>query len=104
MKCSVNVTKNAKALSCTVCNIWCHQKCIVPEMNDEIYAYFASAKEQFGSSGWSCVSCNSAYKKLTGIVTELQKKVTCAEGNIEKNATNIKQQGLRVTYSIRKQG
>ena len=35
-------------------------------------------------------------QKLMGIVTELQKKVTCAEGNIEKNATNIEQQGLRV--------
>ena len=96
MKCSANVPKNAKALSCTVCGLWCHQKCMVPTMGDEAFGFFVQANEQFGSTGWSCVNCNSAYKKLTGLVTELQKKVTTAEANIDKNKQAIEQQSLKV--------
>ena len=65
-------------------------------MADVAYGFFVQANEQFGSTGWSCVNCNSAYKKLTGMVTELQKKVSNAEANIDKNTGNIEQTGLKV--------
>ena len=96
MKCSANVPKNGKALNCIVCGLWCHLKCVVPSMSDETYNYFVQTNEQFGSTGWSCVNCNSGFKKLTGIVSELQKKVSAAESNIDKNAQNIEQHGLKV--------
>ena len=86
-KCSANATKNAKAALCATYGVTINVQSLIWMMT-----YFHTLLVTVsGSSGWSCVSCKSAFKKLTGIVTKLQKKVTCAEGNIEKNTMNIEQ-------------
>ena len=90
LKCNAHVKKNDHAIQCTLCDIWVHQKCVVPEMSTETFNLLVAQVKQNGGTFWACISCRSFKAKLDKRLTLLERKVEDIDETVNGHDTSIK--------------
>ena len=90
LKCNAHVKKNDHAIQCTLCDIWVHQKCVVPEMSMETFNLLVAQVKQNGGTFWACISCRSFKAKLDKRLTLLERKVEDIDETVKGHDTSIK--------------
>ena len=80
--CSKEVVKNAKSVTCCVCEFWFHNACI-EGMTDQFYESIAYAHKTWGYSAYFCKCCVKAMAKLNQSVVEMKSAIGKLEERIE---------------------
>jgi len=76
LKCDTHVKRNDRAVQCSMCELWIHQKCA--EISDVLFdELFKMSK--LGRINWTCKSCSVSTEKLTKMYVAIDKKVTALE-------------------------
>ena len=89
VKCNIHVKKNDRAFQCSLCDIWVHQKCTVPEMNPETFNLIVAQVKQNGGTFWACISCRNFKAKFEKRLSSLEKWSVTADENISSNTSKI---------------
>ena len=86
LKCEKQVAKNAKALRCSLCNLYVHISCTA-EISDEVYN-FMKTQESCGLK-WFCHSCRIVNDKFQNDMVTLNARIDKVEDSVNVNTMDI---------------
>ena len=90
--CNEHVKKNAKAVQCTLCQLWVHVTC--QGLAEKCYKVLCDA-EKFGGMFWACRSCTAYAIEFNRRILEIDRKLSVLEEKV--NNTDIALDTVKTT-------
>jgi len=86
LKCEKQVAKNAKAVRCSLCNLYLHISCTT-EISDDVYNFMKS--QETSGFKWFCHSCRIVNDKYQNDMVTLNARIDKVEDSVTANTSDI---------------
>ena len=93
-KCSKNCTSGQKAVCCSICNKWLHQKCT--DVDDAEYKFLGQMFDKRQYHGWKCDACEAGYFALQKQVEVLNNQMRDLINRVDSNSENISANSAKI--------